>query len=110
MFVYKPGDILQSLQTLSIGTYLLVFVAGAVLLTHPLMLIALFLPLIPALAAAEGLEQWRKSMKYFLVMIVLYIIINTMVNKMGATVLFSSPVIPYWGRFTVTWEGSFMGW
>lgn len=100
---------MQSLQTLSIGTYLLVFVAGAVLLTHPLMLIALFLPLIPALAAAEGLEQWRKSMKYFLVMIVLYIIINTMVNKMGATVLFSSPVIPYWGRFTVTWEAIFYG-
>ncbi len=110
MFVYKPGDLfLQSLQTLSLCTYLLVIVGGAVMLTHPLMLIALFLPLIPALAAAEGLDQWRKSMKYFLVMIVLYIIINTMVNKMGATVLFSGPVIPYWGRVTVTWEAFFYG-
>ena len=89
--------------------YLLVLVSGALLLTHPLIILTLLVLLILALAAAEGLGQWRKSLKYFLVMIMLIIIINILVNRMGATVLFSGPVIPLWGRFNVTLEAFFFG-
>ncbi len=100
---------MQSLQTLSLCSYLLVLFAGAVLLTHPLLLLVLLTALIAALAEAEGLKQWRKSLKYFLAMIMLVMIINTLVNRMGATVLFLGPVLPFWGRFAVTLEALCFG-
>ncbi|MEW5921389.1 MAG: energy-coupling factor transporter transmembrane component T [Bacillota bacterium] len=79
------------------------------LLFHPLVLLALLLPLVLALAAAGGLAQWRKSLKYFLIMIFLSMIINITVNKMGATVLWLGPVLPFFGRFIITLESLFFG-
>jgi energy-coupling factor transport system permease protein len=105
MFVFQPKDIfLQSLQPLTIFVYLCVIVGGAVIITHPLVLLAFMLPLCLALFRAEGLDIWIRSLKVFMMMILMLALINTLVNKMGTTVLWAGPILPFFGQVVVSLE------
>jgi energy-coupling factor transport system permease protein len=105
MLVFQVRDIFfQVLHPATTLTYLAVIIVGAVALNHPLFLLALFLPIFLALAVSGGMEAWLKSARFFLVLIVMLLAINTLVNQMGSTVLLFGPVLPAMGRVTVTLE------
>lgn len=105
MLVFQLRDIFfQALHPATILTYLAVIVAGAVALNHPLFLLALFVPIITVVAASGGMEAWRKSAKFFFILIAVHLAINTLVNQMGITVLLRGPVLPVFGRVSVSLE------
>ena len=93
MLIYQSRDIFfQALHPATTLAYLAVVVAGSVLLTHPLYLLALFLSVFAALAASGGMEDWRKSVRLFFTFMAVLMVINTMINKTGSTVLFGAAV------------------
>jgi energy-coupling factor transport system permease protein len=105
MLVFQLRDIfLQALHPATILIYLGIIVAGAVTLNHPLFLLALFIPVITVLAASGGMKAWKKSSKFLFMLIAIHFIINTLVNQMGVTVLLRGPLLPVFGRVTLSLE------
>jgi len=105
MFIFQARDIFfQALHPAATLTYLAVVVAGAVVLTHPFYLLALFLSVFAALVASGGMEGWLKSSRFFLFLIVMILAINLLINKMGQTVLLRGPALPVLGEVVLTLE------
>ncbi len=105
MLVFQVKDIfLQNLHPATTLAYLAVIVAGAVVLSHPLFLLALFISIFAVLVASGGMENWLQGGRFFFVLMAMLVLINTLVNNLGATVLLWGPVLPGLGRITVTLE------
>lgn len=105
MLIYQRRDIFfQALHPATTLAYLAVVVAGSVLLTHPLYLLALFLSVFAALAASGGMEDWRKSVRLFLTFMAVIMVLNTLINQTGSTVLFRGPLFAPLGRVVITLE------
>lgn len=105
MLVFQERDLFfQALHPATTLTYLAVIVVGAVALSHPLFLLALFVPIFAALAASGGLDDWLHSARFFFVLIAMLVLINTLINRLGGTVLLWGPVLPALGRITITLE------
>lgn len=105
LFIYTSKDIfLQTLHPLSLLFYLLVLAGGALLLSHPLSLAGLMLVVLGALILAEGYHNWLKSLKPFMMIGLLLLIINSLANNLGNTVLWSFSAPAGLGPVNITLE------
>ena len=105
MLVKQTGNlVLTSLHPAAVLSYMVVVVTGALLLTQPVLLMIIFLAVLISLLSAGGGLVWIKSVKYFLVMIIMYMIINSLVNNLGATILWPGIALPVLGRVSVSLE------
>ncbi len=105
MYVYQPRDVFfQKLNPAVVLFYLLVITGGAVLSAHPLLLLSLFIPLSLALILVEGFYPWLRSLKFLSFMLGVLFVVNALVNKMGATVLWAGPTLPGFGQLVVSGE------
>ena len=105
MLVFQVKDIFfQALHPATVFFYMGVVILGAVALNHPLFLLALFVPILLVLAASDGLETWLKSVRFFVFFIAILLLINTLVNQLGETVLLWGPALPVLGRVVVSLE------
>ena len=105
MLAYKEGDtVLQELHPATILCYLAVVVAGALLLTHPTLLLVILIPVLLTLFGSGGGPSWLSSVKYFVIMMVMFMVINALVNNLGRTILWSGGNLPVLGRVTISLE------
>ncbi len=105
MLVYKArNSVLQELHPITILAYLAVVVTGALLLTHPTLLVAIFLAVLATLFVAGGGPAWTSSVKYFFVMILMLLVINVLANNLGRTIIWTGFALPVLGRVSVSLE------
>ncbi len=100
----RGGSFWNSLHPGVFFAYLLLVVAAAVLASHPVLLFILLASVLAALASAGSLSAWLSSVKLFLGMVLVLVVVNTLVNPGGETVLLSGPMVAGLERITVTWE------
>lgn len=81
----------SSLHPLVFLAYLALVVAVSVMSSHPLVLGILLGAVLASLASAGSFQAWKGSVKIFLWMIVILMVVNTLVNQSGATVLLTGP-------------------
>ncbi|MGI6066498.1 MAG: energy-coupling factor transporter transmembrane component T family protein [Bacillota bacterium] len=86
----------------------LVFVGAvftlALVFSHPLYLLGLFVAEGAVIGAAGIFKEWKSYLKFSIFMIVLLILINALFSRTGATLLFSGPEVPLLGKFKITLE------
>jgi len=105
MYVFEKKDnFFQSLHPITLLSYLFVIVVGTIIVSNPIILAGIMVTVILALIAAQSLSSWMRSLRIYLYMIIMLMIINTLINNMGATVLWSGPIIPIFGRLTISLE------
>jgi energy-coupling factor transport system permease protein len=88
--------------TLLFYPFLLLMVS--VMTYHPLYLGAEWLVLLFALALHGGLRTYGRTLKFSLPILVLILLINVLLNKNGATLLYKGPSVPLIGQIRITWE------
>ncbi|MGI6575727.1 MAG: energy-coupling factor transporter transmembrane component T [bacterium] len=105
MYVYQPRDnYFQKLNPAVMLFYLMIIMGGAVFSTHPLLLLSLLIPLSLALILTEGLLPWLRGLKFLFFMLSILFLINTLINKMGATIIWTGPRLPGFGQLLLTGE------
>lgn len=78
----------------------------SVLTFHPLYLGAEWLVVLFALVQYGGLRLYAKTLKYSIPLLVLILLINALLNKNGATVLYKGASLPLLGQIRITWEAT----
>lgn len=91
-------------HALTLIAYPLLLLLLAVPLQHPLFLGALLSAALFALATHGALRPFFKTMRYVWPWLLLILLLNVLINKNGATVLWKGPRIPVFGELRVTWE------
>ncbi|HHU75306.1 MAG TPA: energy-coupling factor transporter transmembrane protein EcfT [Firmicutes bacterium] len=105
MLVFQERDLFfQAIHPAAMLFYLAVVVIGAVAFSHPLYLLVFFVPCFAALIVSGGLGDWLRSARFFFLLIVIFALINVLVNRLGGTVLLWGPTFPLLGRINVTLE------
>ena len=105
VFVFEEKDFFfQALHPAVALAWLMVIVIGAVAFCHPLFLLALFIPILTALAASGALGAWYRSARFFFLLIAALAFANMLINRLGSTVLLWGPVFPLLGRVMITLE------
>lgn len=105
MYIFEKKDIFfQTLHPMTLLLYLLVVVIGSIIVTNPFILIGLMSIVILSLLAAKSFRVWLKSLRIYGYMIMTLLLINVVINNMGATVLWVGPRIPVLGRVTISLE------
>lgn len=81
----------------------------ALLFSHPLYQLALFLAVGVVLLAAGGWQVWRPYLYFSLTMLIIIVGFNAVLGGWGETVLFVGPAFPILGRPRVTLEALLYG-
>lgn len=94
MVIFQVKDIFfQTLHPAALLIYLTAIAGVALLTGHPILLTGLMVAVISALIAVGGFQQWVSSLKFFMIMALMLLIINSLVNNMGSTVLWSFSLV-----------------
>ena len=105
MFLYKRRDFyLQRAHPAVVLFYLLALLTGAIANSNPLLLGLLLLPLVLLFIQAGAIREWIGALKYIAFMILVLMLVNSIINQMGGTVLFAGPRLPVLGTVMVSWE------
>lgn len=110
MYVFeKNDDFFQTLHPITILFYLFVIAAGSIMVSNPILLTGFMITVILSLLVAKSINNWLRSLKIYLLMITMLIVINLIINNMGATVLWTGPIIPILGRISISLETMVFG-
>jgi energy-coupling factor transport system permease protein len=93
-------------HALTLAGYPMLLVLLGVLTQHPLFLVVLLAAAIAALLRVGGFGVLRAMLRYVWPLLILIVLINVLVNKDGATVLWEGPVVPLLGRLRITLESA----
>lgn len=105
MYLYsKKDNFIYRLNTITILTFVTAVFILALVFSHPVYLLGLFIAVGAVIISSGNLDQWKIYLKITIAMILFIIIINAVVSGAGSTVLLSSPAIPVLGTVTVTLE------
>ncbi|NLO89370.1 MAG: energy-coupling factor transporter transmembrane protein EcfT [Clostridia bacterium] len=105
----KGNSFFRSLHTGAAALYLFSMLVMALIFTHPLYLLGLSLAIVLAAALAGGLKDLESFMKPGIVMVLLIMGINLLGAGSGETVLWRSPLLPFFGRAVFTLEALCFG-
>jgi energy-coupling factor transport system permease protein len=100
----KNNGFLQKLHPVTLLAYLFVTIIGAMIVSNPVLLAGFMAVIVYGLFAAKGIGNWLRSLRIFLLMIAILLIINILVSDLGTTILWRGPVIPILGRVIISWE------
>jgi len=103
-FYQEKGLFLQSIHSAVALFYIVVLLALALIFSHPVYLIGIFIVVALTIWAADGLAAWEGYLKIALGMVLLIMVINPLVVRAGQTVLWHGPYLPVLGRLTITLE------
>ncbi|TFG19081.1 MAG: energy-coupling factor transporter transmembrane protein EcfT [Promethearchaeota archaeon] len=78
------------------------------LFNHPAYLLALFLNLILLSISAQKFRESMKSLRYFVVVVLILIVIYSLLNKEGDNVIVHYSNVPVLGTFRLTWNAFVM--
>jgi len=105
IYTYKERQrLFQSLRCETALSYIAALTVLAMLIAHPLLLLAL-LAAGSLTALSAGIErEWRGYGKFSLLLILLIIAVNSLFVRAGSTVLIESPELPLAGSIRITLE------
>ena len=103
--VYEKREVfLQSFHTLISLFYICVLFVSSMISDHPLFIGGIFLLTLLTLAEAGALEKGEKLLQFGIGLTLLIMIINPLVIRTGATILWMSPQLPLLGRMEISLE------
>lgn len=88
----------------TLACYPLLLLILAVWTEHPLFLLLLLTVSLFALLQSGGGAIWRRTMRYAWPVLVLIFLLNVLISKDGATVLYNGPRLPVFGQLRITGE------
>ncbi|MCR4429590.1 MAG: energy-coupling factor transporter transmembrane protein EcfT [Tepidanaerobacteraceae bacterium] len=109
LFYHEKGLFLQKLHPAASLAYICTLLVLTLIFTNPFYLAGLFFCTGLSVWMLEGLETWELFLKGGLFMTVPIMIINPLVSKAGATILWRGPSLPVFGEITVSMEAVFYG-
>lgn len=105
MYIFEKKDnFFQSLHPITLLAYIFVIAIGTIIVSNPIILAGILVTVVLALVSAQSFNSWARSLKVYLYMVVTLMAINILINNMGETVLWAGPMIPIFGRITISLE------
>lgn len=105
MYIYKEKpNLFHSLTCEASLSYIAALILLSLIFSHPIFLLALFIPLNMVIVSARLTKEWLNYLKYSLVLIALIVLINSVFVRAGTTILFRGPSLPFLGVTRVTLE------
>ncbi|ASS74432.1 hypothetical protein CIG75_05135 [Tumebacillus algifaecis] len=100
---------LERFHAATLSIYPLLLIVLAMITQHPLYLTALLVVTCLALRTAGGAKTFIKTMRYTWPILLIILLINVLISKNGATVLYDGPRIPVFGALRITLEATLFG-
>ncbi|NMA95040.1 MAG: energy-coupling factor transporter transmembrane protein EcfT [Clostridiales bacterium] len=105
MFIYRYDDLFfQNIHPLALLSYMFTLFLVVIVSNHPILLCATALVIISSAFSVDGYEDIKKGLGFMLRLILLFMLINFLINKNGRTILWQSPLIPIIGRIQISLE------
>ncbi|SNS16203.1 energy-coupling factor transport system permease protein [Anaerovirgula multivorans] len=110
MYVFERKEIFfQTLHPVTLLLYILIMMIGTILTTNPFILMGFMTAVVFALIVAKSFKTWIRSLRMYGYMVIMLMTINLFINNMGATVLWVGPVVPVFGRISISLEAIIFG-
>lgn len=109
LYFHDKGLFLQSFHPAVALVYLLVLLALSLLYENPLYLLALLLLLALLIKGVDGIEAWEGFLKIGIFLMVMVMVINPLIIKAGATIIWHGPAVPLLGKLDISMEALYFG-
>jgi len=109
LYYQDKGLFLQSFHPATVLLYLLVLLVLSLLYDHPLYLLCLLFLLACLIKGTEGMAIWEGFLKIGLMMMLVLMVVNPLVIRSGATIIWQGPVVPLLGRLDISLEAIYFG-
>ncbi|MDD4238513.1 MAG: energy-coupling factor transporter transmembrane component T [Desulfotomaculaceae bacterium] len=109
LFYQEKGFFLQSFHPAAVLVYLCVFLVLSLLYENPLYLLALLFLLAFLIRGVDGMEAWEGFLKAGVFLMLMVMIINPLVIRSGATIIWHGPAVPYLGKLNISMEAMYYG-
>ena len=109
LFYQEKGIFLQSLHPAAVLVYLNVLFVLSLLYENPLYLLGLFFFLILLIIEVDGMEAWSGFLKAGVALMLIIMIINSLVIRAGATIIWHGPELPILGKLDISMEALYYG-
>ena len=109
LFYQEKGLFLQSFHPAVVLVYLSVLLLLSLLYENPLYLLALLFFLALLIKGVDGMEAWEGFLKTGVFLMFIVMLINPLVIRSGATVIWHGPEAPYLGKLDITMEALYYG-
>jgi energy-coupling factor transport system permease protein len=109
LYYQEKGLFLQSFHPAAVLAYLFVLLMLSLLYDNPLYLLFLLLLLALLIKGVDGWEAWEGFLKAGVFLMLMVMVINPLVIRAGATIIWHGPVLPFLGRLDVSMEAIYFG-
>jgi energy-coupling factor transport system permease protein len=109
LYYQEKGLFLQSFHPAAVLAYLFVLLMLSLLYDNPLYLLSLLLLLTLLIKVVDGWEAWEGFLKAGVFLMLMVMVINPLVIRAGATIIWHGPVLPFLGRLDVSMEAIYFG-
>lgn len=109
LYYQDKGLFLQSFHPAAVLLYLFVLLVLSLLYDNPLYLLSLLFLLVLLIKGVDGMEVWEGFLKIGVLMMILIMVVNPLVIRAGATVIWRGPVLPLLGSLDVSLEAVYFG-
>lgn len=109
LFYQEKGLFLQSFHPAVVLVYLSVLLLLSLLYENPLYMLALLFFLALLIKGVDGMEAWEGFLKTGVFLMFIVMLINPLVIRSGATVIWHGPAVPYLGKLNITMEALYYG-
>ncbi|TCP53838.1 energy-coupling factor transport system permease protein [Tumebacillus sp. BK434] len=100
---------LERFHAATLAVYPLLLIVLAMITPHPLYLAALLAVTLYALRAGGGAKSMLRMMRFTWPFLLIILILNVLISKNGATVLYDGPRLPLFGTLRITLEAVLFG-
>lgn len=109
LFYQEKGLFLQSFHPAAALVYLSVLLALSLLYENPLYLLVLLFFLALLIKSVDGMEAWEGFLKAGVFLMLIVMIVNALVIRAGATIIWHGPEAPYLGKLDISMEAMYYG-
>lgn len=109
LYFQDKGLFLQSFHPAAVLAYLCVLLLLSLLYDNPLYLLSLLFLLALLIRGVDGLEAWEGFLKAGVFLMLVVMVVNPLVIRAGATIIWHGPVVPFLGRLDISMEAMYFG-
>lgn len=109
LFYQEKGLFMQSIHPATVLVYLNVLFVLSLLYENPLYLLGLFFFLVLLIIEVDGMEAWSGFLKAGVSLMLIIMIINPLVIRAGATIIWHGPELPFLGKLDISMEALYYG-
>jgi energy-coupling factor transport system permease protein len=109
LFYQEKGLFLQSFHPAAVLVYLFVLLVLSLLYENPLYLLALLFLLALLIKGVDGIDAWEGFLKAGVLLMLMIMLINPLVIRAGATIIWHGPQVPYLGKLDISMEALYYG-